>query len=156
MVDDRRVGLTDLGVFCGFARSADHLTGVSRASQADVAAMFAASRNTVRHALDRLIRLGYVEEVRENGHLTGYRLLPPPPVPAWALEPFCSPYRKQKIPRGLATRVMERDLYRCRHCGTHKDLAVDHIHPESLGGTLDFENLQTLCRPCNSRKGVRV
>lgn len=35
-------------------------------------------------------------------------------------------------------------------------LSIDHIHPERHGGTLDEDNLQTLCRPCNSRKGSRV
>ena len=32
----------------------------------------------------------------------------------------------------------------------------DAIHPYSLGGEDTFDNLQTLCRPCNSRKGARV
>lgn len=67
-----------------------------------------------------------------------------------------TPPRKQVIPQGLRTKVLERDAYRCVYCGTHKDLSVDHIHPESKGGTLDLGNLQTLCRPCNSTKGNRA
>lgn len=63
---------------------------------------------------------------------------------------------KARIPRSLRTAVFERDAYRCQHCGGWKDLRVDHIHPESLGGTLDMENLQTLCQSCNSRKGNRI
>ena len=62
--------------------------------------------------------------------------------------------RKKVIGQMLRTQVFERDEYRCVHCGTHLDLTVDHIHPESKGGTLDFSNLQTLCRSCNSSKGV--
>jgi hypothetical protein len=63
-------------------------------------------------------------------------------------------YRKKTISRTLSKAVFERDLYRCKHCGTHKDLSVDHIYPESKGGDLDMDNLQTLCRSCNSKKGV--
>lgn len=65
------------------------------------------------------------------------------------------PYRKATISRSLSKAVFERDMYRCKKCGTHLDLSVDHIVPESKGGTLDMDNLQTLCRPCNSRKGAR-
>lgn len=62
--------------------------------------------------------------------------------------------KKKKIRGIIRIAVMERDYYRCKHCDTHKDLTIDHIIPESKGGTLDIENLQTLCRTCNSKKGV--
>lgn len=55
--------------------------------------------------------------------------------------------------RGL---VYERDGAACVRCGTKKRLTIDHIKPLSLGGTNDLENLQVLCRPCNSRKGARL
>lgn len=66
-----------------------------------------------------------------------------------------SHYRKHPIPRWLRKSIMERDMYRCQKCGDHRDLSIDHIIPESRGGTLDPQNLQTLCRSCNSSKGVR-
>jgi hypothetical protein len=62
---------------------------------------------------------------------------------------------KAKISRKLSKQVMERDAYRCVTCGTHEDLCCDHIIPESKGGPTTYENLQTMCRPCNSRKGAR-
>jgi hypothetical protein len=65
-------------------------------------------------------------------------------------------YRKDKIPRSLWKRVMERDLYRCVTCDSHIDLCCDHIIPESKGGRTSFENLQAMCRSCNSRKGTRA
>jgi hypothetical protein len=65
------------------------------------------------------------------------------------------PYRKAEIPAALRTQVFERDGYRCRHCGTDEDLQADHIHPEVLGGPTELANLQTLCGPCNLRKGAK-
>ena len=62
---------------------------------------------------------------------------------------------KAKISHELQKLVFERDEYRCKHCGTHLKLTVDHIHPESKGGALDMENLQTLCASCNSKKGTK-
>ncbi|OBU85472.1 hypothetical protein MY55_15935 [Chromobacterium subtsugae] len=48
--------------------------------------------------------------------------------------------------------------YICAHpdCMSSEDLTVDHIKPLSRGGTDDLENLQFLCRPCNSAKGARL
>ena len=65
-------------------------------------------------------------------------------------------YKKRRIPNSLRTQVFERDAYRCVSCGTHKDLRVDHIHPESAGGADTLENLQTLCARCNSVKGRSI
>lgn len=65
-------------------------------------------------------------------------------------------YRKATIPTALKWEVFERDDFRCQICSVRRELTVDHIHPERLGGTLDIGNLQTLCRSCNSRKGARV
>ena len=52
--------------------------------------------------------------------------------------------------------AIERDGYRCRHCGTARpgrSFEVDHIRPLSEGGSaFDMENLQTLCRPCHFDK----
>lgn len=59
-----------------------------------------------------------------------------------------------KISQELRTGVYERDDYACRHCGVRRDLTLDHIRPLYFGGVTAMENLQTLCRPCNSRKGT--
>ena len=63
--------------------------------------------------------------------------------------------KKKSISQKLRVKVFERDRYRCLGCGTWKSLSIDHIIPESSGGPTVFENLQTLCRSCNSRKGVK-
>lgn len=61
---------------------------------------------------------------------------------------------KEVIAQELRTRVFERDAYRCIRCCGFRDLTADHIKPESKGGATVFENLQTLCRSCNSKKGA--
>ncbi len=42
--------------------------------------------------------------------------------------------------------------YRCNECGVIKPLTEDHIIPLSKGGMDFIDNIQPLCKPCNSRK----
>jgi 5-methylcytosine-specific restriction endonuclease McrA len=63
--------------------------------------------------------------------------------------------QKKKISGALSKAVFERDAYRCVRCTSHIDLTCDHIKPESKGGETTLENLQTMCRPCNSSKGTK-
>jgi 5-methylcytosine-specific restriction endonuclease McrA len=62
---------------------------------------------------------------------------------------------KRKISNRLRVAIWRRDHFTCQHCGTHDNLVVDHIVPESKGGTLEESNLQTLCNSCNSSKGAK-
>ena len=64
--------------------------------------------------------------------------------------------RKQAILASLRERVYRRDGYRCLFCGSGDDLTLDHVYPKSLGGDHVEDNLQTLCRSCNSSKGARI
>jgi hypothetical protein len=64
-------------------------------------------------------------------------------------------YKKAPIPPEVRWAVWERDNFTCNHCGTRKYLSVDHILAESKGGKMTLDNLQTLCKPCNSSKGAR-
>lgn len=82
--------------------------------------------------------------------------------PGWAQwlppEPPYLPHstsKKQPVSKLLRAMVFERDGYRCMACGATDDLSVDHIIAESKGGPTTLDNLQTLCRSCNSRKGTR-
>lgn len=77
----------------------------------------------------------------------------------WDVEIFrVGPNHKMRsaIPKAVRQAVYERDGHRCLECGTTENLSLDHIYPWSLGGSDDIDNLQTLCRPCNSRKGART
>jgi hypothetical protein len=60
------------------------------------------------------------------------------------------------IPEEIKTFVFERDGHACLRCGATEDLTLDHVHPWSIGGADTPDNLQVLCRPCNSSKGDRV
>ncbi len=58
----------------------------------------------------------------------------------------------------LRFKVLERDHFRCCICGASPakdssvELEVDHIKPWSKGGETVLDNLQTLCKRCNSGK----
>lgn len=44
----------------------------------------------------------------------------------------------------------------CLRCGATKDLTADHVVPIALGGHSNIENIQVLCRSCNSWKGTKI
>ncbi|MCI4331527.1 MAG: HNH endonuclease [Thermoplasmata archaeon] len=54
------------------------------------------------------------------------------------------------------TFVLHRDRFTCQRCHLRhrvRELEVDHIVEVALGGaSLDYDNLQTVCRPCHRRK----
>ena len=57
--------------------------------------------------------------------------------------------------------VYARNFWTCCWCDKHQseegvELSVDHIRPRSNGGATTMDNLQTLCRRCNSKKGARI
>lgn len=54
----------------------------------------------------------------------------------------------------LRRMIYERDGYKCKKCGSRKNPSIDHIKPVALGGSNEPDNLQTLCRSCNSKKGA--
>ena len=62
-----------------------------------------------------------------------------------------------KNPKGWVKRralILRRDNHTCQQCGqTEGQLHVDHIIPRRLNGTEDVNNLVTLCRACNLKKG---
>lgn len=61
---------------------------------------------------------------------------------------------RKAISQGLRRTVYERDEYGCVSCGARKNLSIDHKIPVSRGGTNDLDNLQTMCMPCNLKKGT--
>jgi hypothetical protein len=66
---------------------------------------------------------------------------------------------RRQVSDRLRFKVFYRDGMTCQICGKSRakymelELVVDHKVPWSKGGETIFENLQTLCRPCNGGKG---
>ena len=86
----------------------------------------------------------------------------PQPLPEGIKEQLCRvPLDVIRAERGyisndLRWQVWERDNFTCQNCGTRRRLSVDHILPVARGGPTTYENLTTLCKSCNSRKGARL
>jgi 5-methylcytosine-specific restriction endonuclease McrA len=51
----------------------------------------------------------------------------------------------------IAKTVLERDDYRCRGCGTIRNLELHHLQYRSHGGKDAADNLVVLCRRCHNR-----
>ena len=64
----------------------------------------------------------------------------------------------RQVSERLRFRVFYRDGMTCQICGKTRtkypdlELVVDHVCPWSKGGETVFDNLQTLCKPCNGGK----
>jgi superfamily II DNA or RNA helicase len=64
-------------------------------------------------------------------------------------------FLSEEVPEEVKQAVRKRDFQTCLCCGKGKGLQVDHIRSRYAGGTHDLENLQLLCKVCNSMKGTR-
>ena len=89
------------------------------------------------------VRKIFQEKVAENGYAPT-----PDPSPRWSRS-------RKKLSAQKSLAVFARNGYACVTCGSRENLTVDHIVPWSKGGSNDMDNLQTLCKSCNSRKGAR-
>jgi len=50
--------------------------------------------------------------------------------------------------------IFRRDQFKCQYCGQQaRDLTVDHVLPQHLGGESIWSNLVTACASCNHQKG---
>lgn len=103
------------------------------------------SPGEVRASVGRAVSLGVVEIGASR--FSGMPPEPPPPAP------LAAPYRRAPG-TSLRRQILDRDGA-CVHCGSTENLHIDHIEPFSRGGLTVLENLQVLCRTCNSRKSNR-
>jgi hypothetical protein len=96
---------------------------------------------------DDLRRIAAILYPKEFAHIREFEAIRdrPPRLP-----------NKISIPADLRWAVFERDDFRCQQCGKRQYLCADHKIPESRGGPTTLENLQTLCKWCNSRKSNRM
>ena len=68
-------------------------------------------------------------------------------------------YKQRTFPVTLKAIIFERDKYKCRICGRHRDklkkkehLEIDHIKAWIDGGETTYHNGQALCSSCNKAK----
>ena len=62
--------------------------------------------------------------------------------------------RRPHISRRIREQVLEKYNHRCALCGDTEHLHIDHIiSAVESDGVLDIDNLQVLCRACNTSKG---
>jgi hypothetical protein len=105
------------------------------------------SKLGTQRQLGELVAAGLIEDV---GH-GGWRLTD---LSIW--RSYHDEDQRPAIPLAVRLAIFERDGNQCLACGTGDDITIDHIYPWSKGGGDDPDNLQTLCRSCNSKKGARV
>lgn len=56
----------------------------------------------------------------------------------------------------LRDEVMARDDFRCRVCGSRRELRIDHVVPLARGGSNQMHNLRAVCHTCNSERGAQL
>jgi 5-methylcytosine-specific restriction endonuclease McrA len=59
------------------------------------------------------------------------------------------------IRKELFKKLNKKQKY-CCFCGTKDNLTIDHIIPLIKGGGNSIQNLQLLCKICNSKKGSKI
>lgn len=52
--------------------------------------------------------------------------------------------------------ILERYGEKCQKCNSEDNLSIDHIIPLALGGNNSVENIQILCKSCNSKKSTKA
>lgn len=62
----------------------------------------------------------------------------------------------RRVPHPVRVEVWQRDGGRCVECSATTYLEYDHIIPFSKGGASTVDNVQLLCRRCNSEKADRI
>ena len=60
-----------------------------------------------------------------------------------------------KVTEEIRKTIYVRDSFTCLCCQSKAYLTIDHIKPISKGGLTELQNLQTLCRLCNSNKSQK-
>lgn len=66
--------------------------------------------------------------------------------------------KRKLVPQYVKTlkHLLHKYNFMCVRCSSEENLTIDHIFPVSRGGSDDVENLQILCKSCNSKKGSKV
>jgi 5-methylcytosine-specific restriction endonuclease McrA len=107
---------------------------------------------SVQHAIKMLVReVAIVEEAHEGRRFGPY----PWPLVLRLVRYVKTAFRYARSPVWSKREVLRRDKHVCAYCG---DVAstVDHLLPQSRGGTNSWLNTVAACTRCNHRKGNRT
>ncbi|HCF2189380.1 TPA: HNH endonuclease [Pseudomonas aeruginosa] len=126
-------------------------------------ALFPADNVDVDHMLDDLAASGFIQRYEVDGarylqvenftkhqmphHKEVASIIPAPPGRAQMTR------HAYDVSPALRQAIFDRDDHECLSCGSRDKLSIDHIVPLAKGGDNGFDNLQTLCKSCNSAKG---
>lgn len=88
----------------------------------------------------------------QGGHITATVLSELGVTPSQAID---QP-RSNRPPMSKVKRNRVFDLFgnQCLRCRSYDDICIDHVIPLSKGGANSIDNMQPLCRACNTSKGV--
>lgn len=64
--------------------------------------------------------------------------------------------QRKNINKQLREQILKKYGYKCVKCNSKEELTIDHIKPYSKGGDENLNNLQPLCKSCNSVKGIKT
>lgn len=146
---------TDKCMLLVLARLAPRIRQPFSAYHDELASIACCSTESVRRAVRRLAEAKLIR-VASRWDATGQRLPNEYELGFVADDEDEMPAERCSVPDSLRWEVFERDDFRCRECGSRRRLQADHIQPRSKGGLTTFDNLQTLCISCNSRKRDRI
>lgn len=68
----------------------------------------------------------------------------------------CKSKSRPVVSKAKRNAVLDEFGNKCLCCGSYDDICIDHVVPLSLGGFNRVDNMQPLCRSCNSKKGVKT
>ena len=107
---------------------------------------------SVQHAIRMLVReVAIVEEARD-----GHRIGPYPwPLVLRLIRYVKTTFLYARTPAWSKRGVLRRDHHRCAYCQGPAD-TVDHLLPQSRGGTNSWRNTVAACTRCNNRKANRT
>lgn len=74
-------------------------------------------------------------------------------------ECICAPFNVTPVDTKYIKKHIREDLLNggaCKLCNSTSNLEIDHIFPRSRGGKSEKNNLQVLCKSCNSSKGAKI
>jgi 5-methylcytosine-specific restriction endonuclease McrA len=107
---------------------------------------------SIKHAIRMLVReVAIVEEARD-----GHRIGPYPwPLVLRLIRYVKTTFLYARTPAWSKRGVLRRDHHRCAYCEGQAD-TVDHLLPQSRGGTNSWQNTVAACTRCNNRKANRT